>query len=100
MNEEVLQAMIDEVFAAAEAAEPAITPVLAMVNGLIDEYGLPAILSLLTSYGIDASSTPQELIDGLFQALETKVSGIPFAASALAVLDKAIDAALVLIPSK
>jgi hypothetical protein len=89
-----LQALIDSVFAALEAADPSLAPLLAMLNGLVDSVGIPALAALLAALGINATTTVQAFIDGLFSALETKFAGHPFVQAMLSYVQVVVDAAI------
>jgi len=94
MNPTLLQQLIDELFATLEKNDPSLAPLLAMLNGIIDEVGLPALAALLASLGISGTTSVVAFVDGLFQALEQKMVGHPFVLAALTFINEMIDAAV------
>lgn len=89
-----IKQLIDDLFTALEAAEPSLAPILAMLNGIIDEIGIPALTSLLAGLGITSTVTPQVLLDGLFTALDAKFAGHTLMLFLLAGIQDALDAAV------
>ena len=91
MNPTVLKTMLDAIFGALKSVDPSIAPTLVLVNGYIDQYGLGALATFLSSIGITSTSSITALIDGVFQGLATKFAGHTFVLLGLHLANAFID---------